>query len=116
MKKSEFMKQENVPQFIKDLIADIPENATVNIGNLHLKSEPKKAGCKCDTCDKVYKDGIMVAPVIDNLISSMETLLELTDCQGNIRKEDAGRVKAISFAIQGSAMSLLMTLTGGMQK
>jgi hypothetical protein len=115
MKKSEFMKQENVPQFIKDLIENIPDDAVVNLGSLHIGSKPKEGGCKCDTCDEVYKDGVMVAPIIDNLVSSMETLLDLTDCQGNIRKDDTDRVKAVAFAIQGSATAMLL-LTGGVPK
>lgn len=115
MKKSEFMKQENVPQLIKDLVASIPDDAVVNIGSIHLDGEPKENGCKCDTCDEVYKDGIAAAPVIDNLVSSVTTLLDLTDCQGNVRKEDTDRVKSIAFAIQGSATALLLT-TGGMPK
>lgn len=115
MKKSEFMKQANVPQLIKDLVASIPDDAVVNIGSLHLDSEPKENGCKCDTRDEVYKDGITVTPIIDNLVSSMDTLLDLTDCQGNIQKKDTDRVKAIAFAIQGSTTALLMA-TGGMPK
>lgn len=115
MKKSEFMKQENVPQFIKDLIADIPDDAVVDIGSFRLGNKPKESSSKRETCDEVYKGGIMVAPIIDNLISSIDTLLDLTDCQGSIRKEDIDRVKAVAFAIQGSATAMLLT-TGSMPK
>lgn len=36
MKKMEFLKQENVPQFIKDIVALAPDDAEVNLMSLGL--------------------------------------------------------------------------------
>lgn len=48
MTKSEFLAQENVPEFIKEIVASIPDDADVDIEGFKLGRPPKKEGCSCD--------------------------------------------------------------------
>lgn len=42
MTKSEFLAQENVPEFIKEIVASIPDDADVEIEGFKLGRPPKK--------------------------------------------------------------------------
>lgn len=116
MTKKEFMNHSEVPQFIKDLIADLPEGIGVGFANIEIDKKPVFKDCSCGDCEELYKDGVCIAPIFDNIASSMSDLLDLGDCQGNVKREDLERVKAIAYALQGSASALLIAASGGVLK
>ena len=55
MTKSEFLAQENVPEFIKAIVASLPGDADVEIESFKLGKPQKKESC---SCDRVHEDGI----------------------------------------------------------
>lgn len=116
MTKKEFMNQKEVPQFIKDLVADLPEDIGVDFAKMEVGKKPTAKGCSCDDCEELYKDGVCLTPIFDNLASGMSDLLDLGDCQGNVKREDMERVKAIAYALQGAASALLVAASGGVLK
>ena len=48
MTKSEFLAQENVPEFIKAIVSNLPGDADVEIESFKLGKPPKKESCSCD--------------------------------------------------------------------
>lgn len=54
MTKSEFLAQENVPEFIKAIVASLPGDADVEIESFKLGKPRKKESC---SCDRVHEDG-----------------------------------------------------------
>lgn len=116
MTKKEFMNHNEVPQFIKELIADLPEGIGIDFAKMEVGKKPTANGRSCGDCEELYKDGVCIAPIFDNIASSMSDLLDLGDCQGNVKREDLERVKAIAYALQGSASALLIAASGGVLK
>lgn len=53
MTKSEFLAQENVPEFIKAIVASLPGDADVEIESFKLGKPQKKESC---SCDRVHED------------------------------------------------------------
>lgn len=64
MTKSEFLAQENVPEFIKEIVASIPDDADVDIEGFKLGRPPKKEGC---SCGRVHEDGVDISPYIEGI-------------------------------------------------
>lgn len=59
MTKSEFLAQENVPEFIKEIVASIPDDAEVNVMRMSMeKPQRNKENCNCD---RVYEDGVDIS-------------------------------------------------------
>ena len=52
MTKSEFLAQENVPEFIKAIVASLPGDADVEIESFKLGKPRKKESCSCDRVTK----------------------------------------------------------------
>lgn len=42
MTKSEFLAQENVPEFIKEIVASIPDDAEVNVMGMSIEKPQRK--------------------------------------------------------------------------
>lgn len=99
MKKSEFMKQENVPQFIKDLIDDAPDDAEINFKQVELSEKDvpptKKPLDRCKHCQERNDGGINLGPHIEALYTQLKELADLADCEGRIKQEDAYTAKGI---------------------
>lgn len=97
MKKAEFLKQENVPQFIKDLVAKAPDDTEITMHSIEVgKPEPtaKEDGCKkgCEHCEGSsvpYEDGINIGPYIEIMYRHLTEIADLADCNGRIRVTDA---------------------------
>lgn len=100
MTKSEFLAQENVPEFIKAIVSSLPDDANVEIEGFKLGRPPKKEGC---SCDRVHEDGVDISPYIEGIADPLESLVDLTDCKGRISRSDLdkaiGHVDVISGII-----------------
>lgn len=100
MTKSEFLAQENVPEFIKEIVASIPYDADVEIEGFKLGRPPKKEGC---SCGRVHEDGVDISPYIKGIADPLESLVDLTDCKGRISRSNLdkaiGHVDVISGVI-----------------
>ena len=55
MTKSEFLAQENVPEFIKAVVSSLPSDVNVEIEGFKLGKPQKKESC---SCDRVHEDGV----------------------------------------------------------
>lgn len=97
MTKSEFLAQENVPEFIKEIVASIPDDADVDIEGFKLGRPPKKEGC---SCGRVHEDGVDISSYIEGIAAPLESLVDLTDCKGRISRSNLdkaiGHVDVIS--------------------
>lgn len=100
MTKSEFLAQENVPEFIKAIVSSLPDDADVEIEGLKLGRSPKKESC---SCDRVHEDGVDISPYIKGIADPLESLVDLTDCKGRISRSNLdkaiGHVDVISGVI-----------------
>lgn len=100
MTKSEFLAQENVPEFIKEIVASIPDDADVDIEGFKLDRPPKKEDC---SCDRVYEDGVDISPYLEGIADRLVSLVNLTDCKGHIARNDldkaVGQVDVISGTV-----------------
>lgn len=100
MTKSEFLAQENVPEFIKAIVSSLPGDANIEIEGFKLGRPPKKEGC---SCDRVHEDGVDISPYIEGIADPLESLVDLTDCKGRISRSDLdkaiGHVDVISGTI-----------------
>lgn len=100
MTKSEFLAQENVPEFIKAIVASLPGDADVEIESFKLGKPQKKESC---SCDRVHEDGVDISPYMEGIADPLESLVDLTDCKGRISRSDLdkaiGHVDVISGII-----------------
>ena len=100
MTKSEFLAQENVPEFIKAIVSSLPDDTDVEIKGFKLGRPPKKESC---SCDRVHEDGVDISPYIEGIADPLESLVDLTDCKGRISRSDLdkaiGHVDVISGII-----------------
>lgn len=101
MTKSEFLAQENVPEFIKEIVASIPDDAEVNVMGMSMeKPQRNKENCNCN---RVYEDGVDISPYLEGIADPLESLVDLTDCKGRISRSNLdkaiGHVDVISGVI-----------------
>ena len=101
MTKAEFLKQENVPKFIKEIVASIPDDASVDIMKMNAeKSQPEKKSCNCD---QLHEDGVDISPYLEGIADRLVSLVDLTDCKGRIARNDldkaVGQVDVISGTV-----------------
>ena len=116
MTKKEFMNQKEVPQFIKDLVSSFPDDIGVDFAKMTTGNFAEAGSHGELDRGEVYKDGVCLAPILDNLLSGISDIVELTDYEGNVKREDLDHVKAIAYALQGSASALLIAASGGVLK
>lgn len=103
MKKFEFMKLENAPQFIKDLIDDLPDDVEIGFKSLNLGNEvPVKRSDKCENCQRKNADGINIGPQIETIYTQLNELAELADCEGRVSLDDAGIIRCITDIMEES--------------
>lgn len=85
MTKSEFLAQENVPEFIKAIVSSLPGDADVEIESFELGKPPKKESCSCDR---------------------VVSLIELADCKGRISRSDLDKAMGHVDVISGTVSQL----------
>lgn len=103
MTKSEFLAQENVPEFIKAIVASLPGDANIEIEGFKLGRPPKKEGC---SCDRVHEDGVDISPYIEGIAAPLESLVDLTDCKGRISRSDLDKAMGHVDVISGIVSQL----------
>lgn len=103
MTKSEFLAQENVPEFIKAIVSSLPGDANIEIEGFKLGRPPKKEGC---SCDRVHEDGVDISPYIEGIADPLESLVDLTDCKGRISRSDLDKVMGHVDVISGIVSQL----------
>lgn len=103
MTKSEFLAQENVPEFIKAIVSSLPGDADVEIESFKLGRPPKKEGC---SCGRVHEDGVDISPYIEGIADPLESLVDLTDCKGRISRSDLDKAMGHVDVISGTVSQL----------
>lgn len=103
MTKSEFLAQENVPEFIKAIVSSLPGDANIEIEGFKLGRPPKKEGC---SCDRVHEDGVDISPYIEGIADPLESLVDLTDCKGRISRSDLDKAMGHVDVISGIVSQL----------
>lgn len=107
MTKSEFLAQENVPEFIKAIVSSLPGDANIEIEGFKLGRPPKKEGC---SCDRVHEDGVDISPYIEGIAAPLESLVDLTDCKGRISRSDLDKAMGHVNIISGTVNRLYNVL------
>lgn len=103
MTKSEFLAQENVPEFIKAIVASLPGDADVEIESFKLGKPQKKESC---SCDRVHEDGVDISPYLEGIADRLVSLVDLTDCKGRISRSDLDKVRGQVDIISGTVSQL----------
>lgn len=103
MTKSEFLAQENVPEFIKEIVASIPDDADVEIESFKLGKPQKKESC---SCDRVHEDGVDISPYLEGIADRLVSLVDLTDCKGHILRSDLDKAIGHVDVISGTVSQL----------
>lgn len=103
MTKSEFLAQENVPEFIKEIVSSLPGDADIEIENFKLGKPPKKEGC---SCDRIYEDGVDISAYVEGISDRVVSLIELTDCKGRISRSDLDKAMGHVDVISGTVSQL----------
>lgn len=113
MKKAEFMKQENVPLFIKHLLRNTPEDAEINFSSLHIRhgenddSDDEAESCSCnDDSLKSYPDGLDITSYLDSIVHVSEYLINVTDDKCRIAREDVDCVLGYVDVLSGTVSQL----------
>ena len=95
MTKSEFLAQENVPEFIKAIVSSLPGDADVE--------PPKKESC---SCDRVHEDGVDISAYVEGIGDRVVSLIELADCKGRISRSDLDKAMGHVDVISGTVSQL----------
>lgn len=114
MKKEEFLKQENIPQFIKDLVANAPGNPDIHMATLKVDGS-KEGGCSCNGCDRCKAvsdpDSIDLYSYLFDLDAVCSDLANLTDDYVCLKRDDAARVLAYASRISSVVAQLCIRLS-----
>lgn len=107
MTKSEFLAQENVPEFIKAIVSrvvsSLPSDVDVEIEELKLGKPQKKESC---SCDRVHEDGVDISPYLEGIADRLVSLVDLTDCKGHILRSDLDKAMGHVDVISGTVSQL----------
>lgn len=103
MTKSEFLAQENVPEFIKAIVASLPGDTDVEIESFKLGKPQKKESC---SCDRVHEDGVDISPYLEGIADRLVSLVDLTDCKGRISRSDLDKARGQVDIISGTVSQL----------
>ena len=103
MTKSEFLAQENVPEFIKAIVASLPGDADVEIESFKLGKPQKKESC---SCDRVHEDGVDISTYLEGIADRLVSLVDLTDCKGHILRSDLDKAMGHVDVISGTVSQL----------
>lgn len=111
MTKSEFLAQENVPEFIKAIVSrvvsSLPSDVDVEIEELKLGKPRKKESC---SCDRVHEDGVDISPYLEGIADRLVSLVDLTDCKGHILRSDLDKAMGHVNIISGTVNRLYNVL------
>lgn len=111
MTKSEFLAQENVPDFIKEIVSrvvsSLPSDVDVEIEELKLGKPQKKESC---SCDRVHEDGVDISPYLEGIADRLVSLVDLTDCKGHILRSDLDKAMGHVNIISGTVNRLYNVL------
>lgn len=103
MTKSEFLAQENVPEFIKAIVSSLPSDADVEIESFKLGRPQKKENC---SCDRVHEDGVDISAYVEGIADRLVSLVDLTDCKGRISRSDLDKAMGQVDIISGTVSQL----------
>lgn len=103
MTKSEFLAQENVPEFIKAVVASLPGDANVEIESFKLGKPQKK---ESRSCDRVHEDGVDISTYVEGIGDRVVALIELSDCKGRISRSDLDKAMGHVDVISGTVSQL----------
>lgn len=103
MTKSEFLAQENVPEFIKAVVSSLPSDADVEIESFKLGKPQKKESC---SCDRVHEDGVDISAYLEGIADRLISLVDLTDCKGRISRSDLDKAMGQVDIISGTVSQL----------
>lgn len=103
MTKSEFLAQENVPEFIKAVVSSLPSDADVEIESFKLGKPQKKESC---SCDRVHEDGVDISAYLEGIADRLVSLVDLTDCKGRISRSDLDKAMGQVDIISGTVSQL----------
>lgn len=103
MTKSEFLAQENVPEFIKAVVSSLPSDADVEIESFKLGKPQKKESC---SCDRVHEDGVDISAYLEGIADRLVSLVDLTDCKGRISRSDLDKAMGQVDIISGTISQL----------
>lgn len=103
MTKSEFLAQENVPEFIKAVVPSLPSDVDVEIESFKLGKPQKKESC---SCDRVHEDGVDISPYLEGIADRLVSLVDLTDCKGHILRSDLDKAIGHVDVISGTVSQL----------
>lgn len=107
MTKSEFLAQENVPDFIKEVVSrvvsSLPSDVDVEIEELKLDKPQKKESC---SCDRVHEDGVDISAYVEGIGDRVVALIELSDCKGRISRSDLDKAMGHVDVISGTVSQL----------
>lgn len=107
MTKSEFLAQENVPEFIKAIVSSLPGDADVEIESFKLGKPPKKESC---SCDRVHEDGVDISAYVEGIGDRLVSLIALADCKGHILRSDLDKAMGHVNIISGTVNRLYNVL------
>lgn len=103
MTKSEFLAQENVPEFIKAVVSSLPSDVDVEIEGFKISKPQKKASCKY--CG-VHEDGVDISAYVEGIGDRVVALIELSDCKGRISRSDLDKAMGHVDVISGTVSQL----------
>lgn len=103
MTKSEFLAQENVPEFIKAVVSSLPGDVDVEIEGFKIGKPQKKESC---SCDRVHEDGVDISPYLEGIADRLVSLVDLTDCKGRISRSDLDKAMGHVNIISGTISQL----------
>lgn len=103
MKKSEFLAQENVPEFIKEIVRNAPDDAEVNLMEMKVGRKPEGSGC---CCDHENEDGVDISAYLEGIADRAIALIDLTDCKGRVARCDLDKVLGQVDVLSGTVEQL----------
>lgn len=103
MTKSEFLAQENVPEFIKAVVSSLPSDVDVEIEGFKIGKPQKKESC---SCDRVQEDGVDISAYVEGIGDRVVALIELSDCKGRISRSDLDKAMGHVNIISGTVSQL----------
>lgn len=106
MTKAEILKDKNIPQFIKEIVANAPEDADIEICAVKSDRKPtaKEDSCKCE--DVSYPDGVDISAYMSSIGDTACSLLDMTDSKARLRKEDVAKALGYVDCISGTVSQL----------
>lgn len=103
MTKSEFLAQENVPEFIKEIVRNAPDDAEVNFMEMKVGRKPEGSVC---CCDQENEDGVDISAYLEGIAERAAALVDLTDCKGRVARCDLDKILGQVDVLSGTVAQL----------